>query len=273
MFFNKHDVTPDAEKGNLGYMVERDATTMIGNMLTTRRGELLQIANPPYIYAYAYDGEFFVSKTKGALTGFVVCKEGEIEEGIGTLVREIERARKFGFTESEYNRARADYLRELESSFNERDKRKNESYVDAYVRHFLDNEPIPGIENEYAIISQIAPNIPVMALNQMMQVLVTDSNQVLAVFAPEKEGIVLPTKTSLVDLIANINKEELTPYEDSVSDEPLMSEKPQGGKIVSEKPLPLFGATELTLSNGVKVIVKTTDFKADEIRIDRKSVV
>ena len=272
MFFCKHDVTPDAEKGNLGYMVEDYATTLIGNMLTSRLGELLQVANPPYIYAYAYDGEFFVSKTKGALTGFVVCKEGEVEEGIGTLVREIERARKFGFTETEYNRARAEYLRELESAFNERDKRKNDSYVNAYVRHFLDNEPIPGIENEYAIISQIAPNIPVMALNQMMQALVSDSNQVLAVFAPEKEGLKLPTKTALSELIVNIDKEELTPYVDNVSDEPLMSEKPQGGKIVSQKELPMFGATELTLSNGVKVVVKDTDFKADEIRMKGFSV-
>ena len=272
MFFNKHDVTPDAEKGNLGYMVEDYATTLIGNMLSARLSELLQAANPPYIYAYAYDGDFFVSKTKGAFTGFVVCKEGEVEEGIGTLVREIERARKFGFTETEYNRARAEYLRELESAFNERDKRKNDSYVNAYVRHFLDNEPIPGIENEYAIISQIAPNIPVMALNQMMQALVSDSNQVLAVFAPEKEGLVLPTKTALSELIVNIDKEELTPYVDNVSDEPLMSEKPQGGKIVSQKELPMFGATELTLSNGVKVVVKDTDFKADEIRMKGFSV-
>ena len=267
MFFNKHAATPDAEKANLGYMVEDYATTLIGNMLTARLNELRQEANPPFIYAYAYDGNFFVAKTKNAFTGIVVCKEDDIEGGIGTLVREIERARKFGFTDTEYNRARAEYLRNLESAYNERDKRKNDAYVNAYVRHFLDNEPIPGIENEYAIISQIAPNIPVEALNQMMQVLVSDSNQVLAVFAPEKEGIKLPTKTNLSDLIVNINKEELTPYIDNVSDEPLMSEKPKGGKIVSQKELPLFGATELTLSNGVKVIIKDTDFKADEIRM------
>ncbi len=267
MFFNKHDATPTAEKGNLGYMVQSYATTLIGNMLTARLNELRQAANPPFIYAYAYDGSFFVAKTKDALTGIVVCKEDDIEGGIGTLVREIERARKFGFTATEYNRARAEYLRNLESAFNERDKAKNESYVGVYVRHFLDNEPIPGIENEYAIISQIAPNIPVEALNQMMQALVSDSNQVLTVFAPEKEGLKLPSKTSLSNLITTINKEELTPYVDNVSDEPLMSEKPKGGKIVSEKALPLFGATELTLSNGVKVVVKDTDFKADEIRM------
>ena len=139
---------------------------------------MLQAANPPYIYAATYDDDFFVAKTKDAFTGIVVCKEDAIENGISTVLREIERARQFGFTETEYSRARAEYLRHLESAFQERDKRKNESYVKEYVRHFLDNEPIPGIANEYTIINQIAPAIPVTALNQMMQQMVTDSNQV-----------------------------------------------------------------------------------------------
>lgn len=165
----------------MGYLVQNYATTLINNMLNARLNELVQTANPPYIYAATYDDDFFVAKTKDAFTGVVVCKEDAIENGIATLLRETERARQFGFTETEYNRARAEYLRQLESAYNERDKRKNEEYVDEYVRHFLDNEPIPGIENEYAIINQIAPAIPVAALNQMMQALVTDSNQVVAI--------------------------------------------------------------------------------------------
>lgn len=272
LFFSKHETTPDSEKNNIGYLVYDYAKDLISNMLNARLNELLQTPNPPFIYAGTYDGNFFVSKTMDAFTGIAICKEDNIEGGIASLVREIERARKYGFTESEYARARAEYLRNLESAFNERDKRKNDAYVNEYVRHFLDNEPIPGIENQYAIISQIAPNVPVAALNQMMQTMVTDSNQVLAIFAPEKEGIKLPSKNSLATLIAGINKEELTPYVDNVSDEPLMSEKPKGGKIVSQKELPLFGATELTLSNGVKVILKDTDFKADEVRMKGMSL-
>ncbi len=272
LFFSKHETTPDSEKNNIGYLVYDYAKDLISNMLNARLSELLQTPNPPFIYAGTYDGNFFVSKTMDAFTGIAICKEDNIEGGIASLVREIERARKYGFTESEYARARAEYLRNLESAFNERDKRKNDAYVNEYVRHFLDNEPIPGIENQYAIISQIAPNVPVAALNQMMQTMVTDSNQVLAIFAPEKEGIKLPSKNSLATLIEGINKEELTPYVDNVSDEPLMSEKPKGGKIVSQKELPLFGATELTLSNGVKVILKDTDFKADEVRMKGMSL-
>ncbi len=265
MYFNKHEATPTADKSNLGYLVEDYAKDMIGNMLNTRLTELTQLPTPPFIYASASDQDFFVAKTMDAFTGIVICQENNIEGGISALITEIERARKFGFTASEYARARAEYLRNLESAYNEREKVKNDAYVRQYVRHFLDNEPIPGVENEYAIMNQIAPNIPVEAINQLMQTLVSDSNQVLTMFAPEKEGLKLPTKTELAKLITSINKEELTPYVDTVSDEPLMAAKPEGGKIVSEKALPMFDATEITLSNGVRVIMKNTDFKADQI--------
>ena len=263
--FNKHKATPDSEKDKIGYLVENYATNLIGNMLNARLNELLQEANPPYIYAGSYDGDFFVAKTKQAFTGIVVCKEDAVESGIATLLREMERARRFGFTESEYQRARAEYLRNLESAYNERDKRKNDEYINEYVRHFLDNEPIPGIENEYGIISQIAPSIPVEPLNMMMQTLVTDTNQVVAIFGPEKENLKMPTEDAIKKILQEVKAEELTPYVDKVSDEPLMRETPKGGKIISEQKDDVFGTTMLTLSNGVKVIIKKTDFKADEI--------
>lgn len=267
LIFNKHEATPNAGKNNMDYLLQDYATTLITNMLNARLNELVQTANPPYIYAGTYDDEFFVAKTKDAFTGVVVCKEDAVEDGIRNLARETERARRFGFTETEYNRARAEYLRQLESAFNERDKRKNEQYVKEYVRHFLDNEPIPGIENEYAIISQVAPAIPVAALNQMMPELVTDSNQVVAIIAPQKEGLKMPTEEAIKQILKDVQAEELTAYVDKVSDEPLMKEAPKGGKIVSEKKDDIFGTTTLTLSNGVKVIIKPTDFKADEIRM------
>lgn len=267
IIFNKHDATPDDQKGNMGYLMQNYATSLITSMLNARLNELVQTANPPYIYAGTYDNDFFVAKTKEAFTGVVVCKEDAIENGIATLLRETERARLFGFTETEYNRARAEYLRQLESAYNEREKRKNEEYVNEYVRHFLDNEPIPGIENEYTILNQIAPAIPLTALNQMMQELVTDSNQVVAIMGPQKEGVKMPSEEAIKQMIKDIKAEKLTAYVDKVSDEPLMKAAPKGGKIVSEKTDNVFGSTMLTLSNGVKVILKKTDFKADEIQM------
>ena len=266
-FFFKSEAFPDSLKNTINYYGIQYMISMGVTMLNSRLAEIRQQANPPFTGASAGYGDFFVAKTKDAFTGIVVCKEDAIENGISTVLREIERARQFGFTETEYSRARAEYLRHLESAFQERDKRKNESYVKEYVRHFLDNEPIPGIANEYTIINQIAPAIPVTALNQMMQQMVTDSNQVVALFGPEKKGLKLPTEDAIKNLLKAVKSEKLTPYVDKVSNEPLMKEAPKGGKIVSEKKDDIFGTTMLTLSNGVKVIIKKTDFKADEIRM------
>ena len=176
-----HDVTPDDQKGNIAYLLEVYAKSLIGTMLNARLNELTQTANPPFIASMAYDSSILgITKTKGAFTGIAVCKEDNIQEGFKSVLREIERARQFGFTESEYVRARAEFLRQLESAYQERDKRRNEQYVDEYVRHFLDNEPIPGVENEYQLYNQLAPAIPVEALNMLMKELVKEDGNMPA---------------------------------------------------------------------------------------------
>jgi len=265
MLFNKHEATPDEAKGTLDYLVQQYAKNMITTMLNTRLDELRQSAEPPFIHAATEDGMFFVAKTKDAFTGYVVCKEDDMEGGITTVLREIERAHRFGFTEGEYSRAKADYLRQLESAFNEKDKRKNREYVNEYVRHFLDNEPIPSIEDEYTLMSQIAPNIPVEALNQMMTHLVQEENRVIVIFGPDKEELAYPSHEEILAMLKGVQAEELTAYVDTVSDEPLLPVKPTGGQLVAETYDDRYGTTEMVLSNGVKVILKKTDFKADEI--------
>ena len=262
----KHEAIPNEQKGNMDYLVVNYMKSMIENMLNARLNELTQTANPPFIFAQVSDQEFLISKTKDAFTGIVASKEDGIDSAITAIVREIERVHKFGFTASEYARAKADYLRMLESAYNERNKVKNGAYVDEYVRHFIDNEPIPGIENEYAIMNQIVPNLSVEMVNSLIPALVTDSNLVVNVFFPEKEGLKVPSKEEILAAVNKVKAETLTAYEDKVSDEPLISEKPQGGKITKQENGP-FGSTILTLSNGVRVILKQTDFKADEIRM------
>ena len=183
------------------------------------------------------------------------------------LLQEVERVRRHGFTESEYARARANILQQLESQYNEREKTENQRYVNQCLQHFLHAEPIPGIEYEYATLNQLAPNIPVSAINEAAKQLITDRNQAVFIAAPEKEGVVIPTKEEVIADLKAMPALDVQPYEDKVSNEPLMKEAPKGGKIVSQKDNALFGATELTLSNGIKVYVKKTDFKADEIRM------
>ena len=262
--FYKHDAIPNEQKNNMDYLVVNYMKSMIENMLNARLNELKQSANPPFIQAQAGDGEYLLSKTKYAFAGMLFSKEDGIDTALASMLREIERMHKYGFTASEYARAKADYLRMLESAYNERNKTKNDSYVNEYVRHFIDNEPIPGIEAEYAIMNQIVPNIPVEAINSLIPAMVTDNNMVVSIFCPEKEGMKYPTKEEILSVINKIKAENITAYEDKVSDEPLMAEKPQGGKIIKSENGP-FGSTILTLSNGVRVILKPTDFKADEI--------
>lgn len=264
--FHKHDVVPNDQKNNMGYLVMNYMVSSIESMLNSRLNELTQQANPPFIEAGVQDGDYLVAKTKGAFAAFAAAKEDGIILTTETLMREIERVRQFGFTASEYARAKADYLRGLESAYNERNKQRNASYVNEYVRHFIDNEPIPGIENEYAIMNQIVPNIPVEAVNQVMKQLITEKNIVLSVFCPEKDGMKYPTEAELKAVIDKVKAEKLTAYVDKVSDEPLMKEKPHAGKVVKTEQ-GVFGSTILTLSNGVRVILKPTDFKADEVRM------
>ena len=264
--WHKHPATPNEAKGNIGYMVQGYMYYMISNMMHARLEELRQGANPPFIHAAAGNNDFLLAKTTEAFAGMAVSKDDGIPTAISALVREIERARKFGFTASEYSRAKADYLRGLESAYNERDKMKNNEYVQEYVRHFIDNEPIPGIETEYALMNQLAPNIPVEAINSILPQLIKDENIVINIFGPDKEGMVYPTEAEILDILKKTKAEEITAYEDKVSDEPLLKEIPKAGKIVKTEAGP-FGSTALTLSNGVRVVIKNTDFKADEIRM------
>ena len=264
----KHDATPDSIKGSIMYLAQNYMLNAIATMLNERFSELAQSANPPFNMAFCSpDADFFLSGTKKALDVSAYAKEDGLNNALKVLLEELERVRRYGFTESEYARARANILQRLESAYNEREKTNNMAYVNECLQHFLHAEPIPGIEYEYSTMNQLAPNIPVAAINEVAKQLITENNQAVFIAAPEKEGVVVPTKEEVVAGLKGMSKLDVQPYVDKVSNEPLIKEAPQGGKIVSQKDNALFGATELTLSNGVKVYVKKTDFKADEIRM------
>ena len=260
----KHEAIKPEEKRNIEYLVIDYMKEMISTMLNDRLSELTQRANPPYLNSGSGDGNYMLSKTKDAFTVFAASKDDGIDTAFVTVLREVKRMEDFGFTASEYVRAKANFLRSLEKRYNERNKTQNANYVREYVRNFLDGEPIPGVENEYTLYNQIVPNIPLEAINQFIPALVNDSNMVVVLFMPEKESMNYPTKDHIGDLINEVKTETLTAYQDKVSDEPLLKDKPLSGKIVKTEE-GKFGSKILTLSNGVRVIVKTTDFKADEI--------
>jgi zinc protease len=263
--FYKHDGLPEELKPTQFSLVMGYMQSLIGRMLNARLNELLQQPEPPFVYATVYDDEFFVAKTKEAFTGYAVVKENGVEDGLGTLVREMERAKRFGFTPSEFERAKSNFLSSIENAYNEREKEKSVNYAREYVRHFEDAEVIPGIEFEFTFYNQLAPVITVEQINQMMAELVGEKNIVIAITGPKKDGLVYPSKETLLGVLAKTRAEDITPYTETVSDEPLVPKLPKAGKVTKKTVDKKFDATVWTLSNGATVVLKPTDFKDDQI--------
>lgn len=269
----KHDDVPDSMKTSLAYMVQQYALNLSLQMLNARLAEVGQNPECPYLQAYVSDGDYIYAKSKDAFNVVCVPKPGQTEAAISAAVREVMRATMFGFTPTEFVRAKSEYMSQLEKIYTNRNKRENGVYCELYTRNFIDNEPIPSIEDEYAIMQQISPMIPVEAINEVMKELVsvTDTNLVVMSFNTEKEGTVYPTPESIKKAIDTVHGEKLTAWVDNVKQEPLIAKMPAKGKITGEKENKALGYKELTLSNGARVLLKKTDFKDDEVVIDATS--
>ena len=262
----KHDIVPFEERGDVQYWIKGYIDQLVSTMYNNRMMELTQKANPPFIYGYGYYGTFFISDTKDAWTSYAVAKDKDgIDEAMNAIVAENKRMQQYGFTASEFERATADVMKQIESQFDERDKQETGRLFRPILSHFLTNEPLLGIENEYTLLSQILPMLPVEAINEYAKELIREDNIVITLTGPEKEGEKLPTKAELLDMFNKAKDIEVEPYVETVSNEPLIATLPPKGAIESKKHDDTFDATVLTLKNGVKVIYKPTTFKDDEV--------
>lgn len=260
------DPLPREMRNTLMGYAESYIKGMISMMINDRLSDIASKADAPFAGAQVGYGEYFVAKTKDALSGSTVAKGNDIVAPLQAVYREMLRAQRGGFTQSEYDRARNNMLSSLERAYNNRDTRENGVFVNEYVRSFIDGEAIPGIEVEWPMFQQLANSIPLSVINQAFAQGITPDNRVIMVLAPEKEGITLPTKEQLAQALTAVDAEEIAPYTENVKNVPLITKAPVPGKIVSTKENPTWGTTEWTLSNGAKVIIKTTKFKEDEIR-------
>jgi len=271
----KHEATKPEEKASMAYLIQDYAVSVISQMINQRLSEMTQDAACPFFQGFADDANYLLSRTKDCFELIGIPKEGKEMETLQVLYREAKRAREFGFTATEYERAKADYLSSLEKQYTNRDKRKNDEFGNAYRDHYLNNEPIPPLDVLYQTMQQIAPNIPVQAINQMLPQLITptDSNLVVMIMAQDKEGKVHPTEQDMAAAIAAARAEKLEAYVDNVKDEPLLDVATiKKGKITKETENKTFGYKELTLSNGATVILKKTDFKDDEVQMEAFSM-
>ena len=266
----KHEAATREEKQDISYLMFDYMKDMVVSMFDQRLSDMAQEPECPFDMAYSYDGPYILANTMDAFTIDVMPKEGKAEAATQAVLVEAQRAAKYGFTESEYDRARDEYLSRLEKRYNERDKVSNENYGRQYCSNYLDGEPIPSVEQLYQMMAMVAPQVPVDIINQMLlpELISTDGkNLVITNFNQEKEGAVYPTVEALQAALDAANNTPIEAYVDNAITEPLMTKMPKKGKIVKESENATLGYKVLELSNGARVVLKKTDFKQDEIRM------
>lgn len=264
----KHDAFPTEMKNSPAYLIYQYVMAAATSMLNDRYEEAALNSECPFVSAEAEDGNYLFAKTKDALAIEVSPKEmGQSAEALKAAFIEARRAAEFGFTATEFERYKQDFLSLLDKQYSNKDKRYNSQFYAQYRKNFLENDPIPSIDYYYQTMKQLVPMLPVEAVNEVMKDLVpaNDSNMVIISLNNEKEGNVYPTEEGLLNAVREARAQQIEAYVDNVKNEPIMTEKPKPGTIKSERKSDKFGYSELTLSNGATVILKQTDLKKDQV--------
>ena len=263
----KTEPFPDSLKNTVAYLAADYAKDAAVSMFNERLKEYAEKPESPFLQASANYGPYLLSRTVDAFDMGVLPKDGQTDAAVTAVITEARRAAEFGFTPTEYNRFKANYVSNLEKAYSNKDKRYNSQFVSQYVQHFLNKEPIPSIDYTFETMKQLVPVLPLEMANEIFKelVLTTDTNLVVLNFNNEKEGAVYPTEDGLKAAVAAGRNAKIEAYVDNVKDEPLMTTLPKPGKIKKEVKNDKFDYTELTLSNGVKVLLKQTDLKKDQV--------
>ncbi len=243
--------------------------TLFNQMMNARLSELVQQANPPYLFAQASYGGF--SGNLDAFTTIAVAKTaGDLKNALTAAIAETERVRKFGFTETELARARQAALTQMENAWKERNKTPSSRFVNEYQENYLKGEGIPGIDYEYTFYKAHINSIKLAEINALTHKFISNQNRDVVVEAPDKDKAQLPAEKTLLSWISTAGA-GVTPYVDKVSKKPLIDKLPPAGTVTAKQTDAVVGTTTLTLSNGIKVVLKPTDFKNDEIIIRARS--
>ncbi len=255
-----HDVRSMKTIGNYRRtVVEQLYMTMQNNRL----GEIARQADAPFLFGYVTPRNFVRAKDAYLMTAGV--KDKGLERGLDALLTEAERVKKFGFTQTELDREKKELLRGVENVFNERDKTESVDYAQELVRHYLTDEPVPGIAYEFMLYRELLPGISLDEVNKVGSNWMTVRNRVTLVNLPLKKEIVVPTEDQLKAVFASAENKALEPYVDKVGNQTLVPNAPKPGTVVRESTRKEIGVTEWTLSNGARVVLKPTDFKNDEV--------
>lgn len=268
--YMKSETTPDSEKNSVKYQREDYINGLITYMLNGRLSEKKQVANPPFMSATVKDGAFFVSRTKDAFSLSISCKQDNVLGGVSVAVGEVERARQHGFTQSELERAKKLYLNAAERQLKMEKDYKNSHYVSQCVNNFLEGEPILTPTYNLQLVKLFDGEVSLGEVNSQVGEIITDKNQVFIMYGPDKDGFVVPSESEIESTVLAAQQKSYDAYQEEQVPATLMAALPAPGKIVSEKPYGKFGMTEIVLSNGMKVYVKSTDYQADQITMSMR---
>ncbi len=241
------------------HMVER----LFGAMLSRRLAEIAQVPNAPFLRARSGRGLFV--RTEEVTTLEALVARGSVERGLAALFTEVDRVARFGFTATELNREKLNLQRGLQQAVIEKDKSASGPLADEFVRNFIQEEPIPGIVYEYGLNQRFLPEITLAEVNALATDWMPDHNRLVAITAPEKDRPSLPTEVQLAAVIDATSRAPLTAYVDTIGTQPLLARLPSAGAVATTSINDALGITEWRLSNGVRVVLKPTTFKQDEI--------
>ena len=257
------------------WLKPRDSTRTVGDlrrqyvsslydgMVNARLGELTQRPDAAFAFAGSGRGEFV--RTRDAYQLYAGVKESGFESAAEALLAEAERIARFGFTQTELDRLRTNYLRSLEQAYAERAKTNSVVFAGQYVNAALSGGPTMGIEHQQTLAKQLLPTITLAEVNAIARSSFSDRNRVVLVTAPLKGDVTIPTRRAMLDVFEKAKRARLVAYVDSASDAPLVPTPPTSGSVVAERTLEGTDIQEWTLSNGARVLVKPTEFKADEV--------
>ncbi len=240
--------------------------SLVSSLITQRLAELTQKENPPFVYGATAFAEFlrgYISFNSFALLG-----QGTVQEALDALIAETNRARQFGFLQSELDRAKASFLNNAEKAFNEKDKTESGRLVSQYISNFLDKTPMPGPGNRFKFLQQILPGITLNEINEEAKKMPSVDHAFTLVEAPVNAKQKLPGNTELLNEMLVSAKKKVSPYQEKQITSNLLDKEPSPGHTTGQTKNEKLGTTDLTLSNGVTITIKSTTLKNDEIRMD-----
>ncbi len=267
--FIKRAATPKAANNTIAAEMIDVVSAYVTTMGNARFQEIAMKPNAPFLGGGMMSGSVGVIPTLNAMSFVVMTQDGGVARGFEALYTEVEKLRRHGFTQGEFERAQENLMRQAERSYTNRNDRRNAEYVQTYLNNFQNNDPMPAAEVEWQLDSMLIKSLNVDVINSFIKESVYPKNQVLVVTAPEKEGLAKPTEAELLAIREKVATSEVAAYEDNVVKEPLIPV----GTILAGSPVQKtatdaqLGTTEWTLKNGVKVVVKPTTYKADEVRL------